>query len=481
MIGLAILWTFCAVFHPGDAAGLRGFHFHGLEEPDTSGVIDVQNVNEAWIEQPLDHFNPRENRTWSMRYYENSALYKPGGPIFIMIGGEWEISPGYLQTGLMYDIAKAHNGMLYYTEHRYYGKSHPTEDLSLDNMQYLNVDQSLADLAYFIETKKEEKSLRNSIVIVFGGSYAGNMAAWSRLKYPHLIQGALASSAPVFAKADFHEYYEVVTESLRRHSQQCVDDIKAAFDAVEELLATPQGPEKLKTYFNLCDVPQAKSPSDLGLFMNSLTEAFAGVVQYDKVVKGQSKIAICCKHMTAPYLGSPLQRLASLVSDQEECSDLDYINFISSHTTKDWDTQPDIMRQWYYQTCTEYGYFQTADTKNSIFGSKVPLSFFTEMCRDLYDYYFDGEYLDSRVRRTNIMYGGLRPDLRNVIFTNGDVDPWHALSVLKDLNKFSPAILINGSSHCRDLQNHDDADVPGLVEARAQVRKIIGSWIASSH
>lgn len=43
------------------------------------------------------------------------------------------------------------------------------------------------------------------------------------------------------------------------------------------------------------------------------------------------------------------------------------------------------------------------------------------------------------------MYGGLRPDLRNVIFTNGDVDPWHALSVLQDLNAFSPAVLIKGN------------------------------------
>jgi len=52
----------------------------------------------------------------------------------------------------------------------------------------LNVDQALADLAYFIETKKRERNLQTSPVIVFGGSYAGNMAAWARLKYPHLIQ-----------------------------------------------------------------------------------------------------------------------------------------------------------------------------------------------------------------------------------------------------------------------------------------------------
>lgn len=478
MIVLSVLWALCAVFHVGDAVGLHGFHFQGLEEPDTSHIIDVQKIDEGWIKQPLDHFNPRDNRTWSMRYYENSVLFKAGGPILIMIGGEWEISTGFLQTGQMHEIAKAHNGMMYYTEHRYYGKSHPTEDLDSKNLQYLSVDQALADLAYFIETKKKQEAFQNSVVIVFGGSYAGNMAAWARLKYPHLIQGALASSAPVFAKADFHEYYEVVTESLRKHSQKCVDEVKAAFDAVEELLATPRGPEKLKSYFNLCDAPKANSSSDLGLFMNSLAEAFAGIVQYDKVVEGESKIATCCKHMTASYLGSPLQRLARLVADEKRCA-IGYADFIEMYTRKPWDKQPNIMRQWTYQTCTEYGYYQTTNSKKSVFGTLFPLSFFTDLCGDLYGDYFDGKFLDTRVRRTNLMYGGLRPDLRNVIFTNGNIDPWHALSVLRDLNGFSPAILINGSSHCSDLYNHEDTDVPELVQARSRVQNIISGWIKS--
>lgn len=43
------------------------------------------------------------------------------------------------------------------------------------------------------------------------------------------------------------------------------------------------------------------------------------------------------------------------------------------------------------------------------------------------------------------MYGGQLPDLRNVLFTNGDSDPWHSLSVLEDLNDFTPAIVIKGN------------------------------------
>lgn len=55
----------------------------------------------------------------------NDVFFKTGGPMFIFLGGEWEISKGRITGGHMYDMAREHNGLLVYTEHRYYGKSKP--------------------------------------------------------------------------------------------------------------------------------------------------------------------------------------------------------------------------------------------------------------------------------------------------------------------------------------------------------------------
>ena len=67
--------------------------------------------------------------------------------------------------------------------------------------------QALEDMAHFISSMSDEHGL--STWITFGGSYPGALSAWMRLKFPDLVTGAVASSAPVHAKLDFHEYLQV--------------------------------------------------------------------------------------------------------------------------------------------------------------------------------------------------------------------------------------------------------------------------------
>jgi lysosomal Pro-X carboxypeptidase len=55
---------------------------------------------------------------------------------------------------------------------------------------YLSSEQALADFAYYLTSFKETtKGAANSPVIAFGGSYGGMLAAWFRVKYPHVCDG----------------------------------------------------------------------------------------------------------------------------------------------------------------------------------------------------------------------------------------------------------------------------------------------------
>lgn len=74
-----------------------------------------------------------------------------GSPIFVFIGGEGQESCNRL-TSRMYafEQARQNNALLLNVEHRFYGQSYPTLDMSTHNLRYLSSQQALADLARVI-------------------------------------------------------------------------------------------------------------------------------------------------------------------------------------------------------------------------------------------------------------------------------------------------------------------------------------------
>lgn len=87
--------------------------------------------------------------------------------------------------------------------------------MSVSSLRYLSSEQALADLANFHDFIVKEYGMTDSNRwISFGGSYPGALSAWLRIRYPHIVYGALASSAPVQAELDFYQYLVVVGQSL---------------------------------------------------------------------------------------------------------------------------------------------------------------------------------------------------------------------------------------------------------------------------
>jgi hypothetical protein len=82
---------------------------------------------ELWYTQQLDHFNPADTRTWQQRYFVNDEHWKKGGPVFLQIGGEGPADPIWMTEGQWIKYAQTYGAICVMVEHRFYGKSHPTE------------------------------------------------------------------------------------------------------------------------------------------------------------------------------------------------------------------------------------------------------------------------------------------------------------------------------------------------------------------
>ncbi|EFN78126.1 Putative serine protease K12H4.7 [Harpegnathos saltator] len=430
-------------------------------------------------------------RVWKQRYFVNSDYYKLNGPIFLMIGAEGEIKPKWLVEGLWIEYAKELGAMCFYVEHRYYGKSHPTVDLSVKNLMYLSSELALADLAYFIESVNIGYKFPNDTKwIVFGGSYGGSLAAWMRLKYPHFVHGAVSASGPLLALIDFQEYYVVVEDALKQHSQQCVDTVADANKEFHIMLHHLIGQKQIEEKFRLCDPidPGHTKTIDISNLYESLASNFADIVQYNKDNRQESKTAninvdTICDVLTNDELGRPVDRLAYINSmilnaTKEKCLDYRYDNMIHSLRNITWASeQAEGGRQWMYQTCTEFGFFQTSTARPKLFSETFPVDFYVQQCVDIFGPRYNLDMLKSAVTRTNILYGALNLQVTNVVHVHGSVDPWHVLGITKSSNPQAPAIYIDGTAHCAILYPSSEKDPPQLKQARIVVKGLIKQWL----
>ncbi|KAK2575849.1 hypothetical protein KPH14_007223 [Odynerus spinipes] len=446
---------------------------------------------EQWFTQMLNHFDSTNARTWKQRYFQNTEYYKPDGPIFLLIGGEGAAQAKWMVEGQWIEYAKQHGAMCFQLEHRFYGKSHPTADMSVKNLVYLNSEQALADVAYFIESMNEVHNVSDDVKwIAFGGSYPGSLAAWMRVKYPHLVHGAVSSSGPVLAQIDFQQYYVVVENSLREYSKACVDAIVAANKQFHIMLRHPIGQKAIVQKFNLCDPidPGHTKRLDISNLYETLASNFAGIVQYNKDNRNNSRMAnltidATCDILTNQKLGVPIDRLAQisnliLNASKEKCLDFRYDKMIHELRNVTWNSEgAEGGRQWIYQTCTEFGFFQTSTARPNLFSETFPVEFFIQQCIDIFGPRYNIDLLNDAVKRTNTMYGALKLEVSNVVFVHGSVDPWHALGITTSLSPKATAIYINGTAHCANMYPPSEHDPPQLKAARAQVGQLIDEWL----
>ncbi|KAL3198986.1 hypothetical protein MRX96_044186, partial [Rhipicephalus microplus] len=269
------------LMHRGRPRGRFGM----LGEPRSQLRLALKEPKELWITQPRCHFNPAATEGfWKQRYFVSDEFYRPGGPVFLLFGGEGTASAKWLTapTHIML-LAKKYGALVFQLEHRYYGLSWPTPDMTVANLEYLTSEQALADGAFFRDAMVEKYSLGpDSKWVVFGGSYSGSLAAWFKLKYPHLAVGAVASSAPLYAVIDFKDYLRVVRDSLATTGPECNKQIEQAVDHLTFLAASPDNWPAIKDMFKLCTYFNGFNANNMANLFQSLAGNFEGIVQYNK-------------------------------------------------------------------------------------------------------------------------------------------------------------------------------------------------------
>lgn len=170
-----------------------------------------------------------------------------------------------------------------------------------------------------------------------------------RKKYPHLVTGAWASSAPVNAQVDFSEYKEVMTTAIKRvGGEECASIMENAFIEMERLVEE-KDVRRLLISFNLCwSLDLSK---DVAHFFYEMSDLVASLIQSHR----PGRIEFACDYMQMRKEQEGLDDMeafgAWVKHGQYICADMSYQANIRKFRNVDWGAEANRqMRQWVYQT-----------------------------------------------------------------------------------------------------------------------------------
>lgn len=232
-------------------------------------------VNCTWktFEQPMDHFGGAVG-TFKQRYclYDNffgnahkSEFRNVGdakGPIFFYTGNESPVEEYVNNTGLMWEVGQRLGALLIWAEHRYEPLTHPNLVGSTDCFAYCTTAQALVDFTKLIAEVKQQHGAQDSPVIAFGGSYGGMLTGWIRMKYPHIVDGAIAASAPIWGlpttlkKESLDWSARAISRGVSKKggaTDQCMNNIRHGWTLIREVGKTQTGLEMLGDAARACN------------------------------------------------------------------------------------------------------------------------------------------------------------------------------------------------------------------------------------
>ncbi|XP_063241210.1 lysosomal Pro-X carboxypeptidase isoform X2 [Bacillus rossius redtenbacheri] len=428
----------------------------------------------------VDHFSFTNNHSFKLKYLVNDTFWNhDGGPIFFYTGNEGPIETFAENTGFMWEIAPEFSALLVFAEHRYYGASLPYGNKSLSDLQYLGYlssQQALADYVDLISHLKMGLSgAAHSAVIAFGGSYGGMLSAWFRMKYPYVVDGSIASSAPIWQFSGLtpcNVFARIVTSDFTMESEECSKSVRKSWGEIDSIAKSAAGKQWLSETLKLCQPLQTSV--DVQSLKDWLREVYTDLAMVDypyaanflKPLPGHPISVVCRSLANSSASGKMLLKMLSKglnvyfnYTGKEKCVNLSNVNGAVGSDA------------WDFQSCTEMVMPMCNDGVEDMFEpAKWDLSTFSDEC---YKKWKVRPQPDLAIKE----YGGKRiSTASNIVFSNGLLDPWAGGGVLLNVSETAVAVLIPEGAHHLDLRASDRADPPAVRLARDFHRRSIRRW-----
>lgn len=443
---------------------------------------------ETYFEQYVDHFNflSYRQQTFKQRVLIQDKWWKRGsGPIFFYTGNEGPIDEFWNNTGFVIDIAPEFGALVIFAEHRFYGKSLPfgTESFKVPNVGLLTIEQALADYAVLLRSIKKSMNASSVPVIAFGGSYGGMLSAYMRFKYPGVIAGSIASSAPILLlDPEFPNtfFWKTVTKDFTDVSDQCRAKVINAFDVMARLI-DEGGFGAISQKFHLCK--ELKSKEDYRHLLLWIRNAFGSMAMMDYPYPTDFMAnlptypvkAACNCLLTEEDSVIGLAKASGLfyngTNGSLKCFDI-FAEYTECADPTGCGTGSDGMA-WDYQACSEIRLPQGTNAKTDMF----PVLPFNDTIRQKYCYDRWGVTPRDTWGKVQLINTDL-VGASNINFANGDLDPWNGGGILSTTNPTIKPILIKGGAHHLDLRASNPLDPQSVIDARNVHKQQIHKWIA---
>ena len=476
------------------------------------GCVDTY-PRSGMCEKSVERFPPKERiKTTTLDWFDFSSnettfeqkmltydgyWNKTFGPILFFFGGEGYVEDFYENSGFIFELAARVKGLVVFLEHRYYGSTLPFGNRSYGNeeLQYLTIEQALGDAADVMYRKVELFECQsNTKIVMFGGSYGGMLAAWHRLTYPQLSVGAIASGAPVDLYPGEGKDLEFLNATLYTYetygSSKCKEWIELALNRA----VTISNLDILNTFFPTCTKIESKLDLERVILYIKGALSTMAMVDYPYSLNfvaplPANPVNFSCNSVE-PNIHDDVELIKALrhvvstfvnFTGNVDCFDTDKEMLSSSRSAKLKNPLGDITRPWNYQACSELILEPlSAEGLGFVVPNENQIHSIEAACKKLF-----GSDFVSRPDFALKKYGNgieMSQNLHNVLFVDGDKDPWRVGSVPRNASSYSRDgsvrhILAVDSAHHQDLRYSSPSDSKSLWNVKLTEQREVLKWL----